>query len=104
MRPRCGRATIGIRSVDIEMMKDGGPKVTSNASPAAERQRRYRDRKRQGVLCMARVPIYALDAEALVKYGRLKPEDEDNREKIVEAVEALVDDFTEGKLVLAGDV
>ncbi len=82
------------RQADIE--------VTGNASTAAERQRRYRDRKRQGVICMARVPIYALDAEAFVKRGRLKPEDEGNREKIGEAVEALVDDFTEGKLVTAG--
>ncbi len=77
--------------------------MTSNAGTAAERQRRYRDRKRQGVLCMACVPIYALDAEAFVKRGRLKPEDEGNREKIAEAVEALVDDFTEGRLVPAGD-
>ncbi len=80
----------GIPLAGIEMTKGHGPKVT-----AAERQRRYRDRKRQGVLCMARVPIYALDAEAFVKRGRLKPEDEGNREKIAEAVEALVDDFDE---------
>ncbi len=52
---------------------------------------------------MARVPIYALDAEVFVKRGRLKPEDEDNRTAIVEAVEALVDDFTEGKLIPARD-
>ncbi len=52
---------------------------------------------------MARVPIYPLDAEAFVTRGRLRPEDEDNREKIVEAVEALVDDFTEGKLIFARD-
>ncbi len=84
------------RQADIEMTKD-------DRSTAAERQRRYRDRKRQGVLCMARVPVYALDAEALVKRGRLKPEDEDNRAAIVEAVEALVDDFTEGELLPAGD-
>ncbi len=77
--------------------------MTGNGNTAAERMRRYRDRKRQGVLCLARVPIYALDAEAFVKYGRLKPEDEDNREKIAEAVEALMDDFTEGKVVPAGD-
>ncbi len=88
------------RQADIEMAKNDGPKVTSNATSAAERQRRYRDRKRQGVLCMARVPIYALDAEALVARGRLKSENENNRKKIAEAIEALVDDFTEGKLVL----
>ena len=52
---------------------------------------------------MVKMPVYSLDAEALVKCGRLRPEDEDNREKIAEAVEALVDDFTEGKLVPAGD-
>ncbi len=77
--------------------------MTGNGNTAAERMRRYRERKRNGMLFMAQVPIYPLDAEALVKYGRLKPEDEGNREKIAEAVEALVDDFTEGKLVPAGD-
>ncbi len=77
--------------------------MTGNASTAAKRMRRYRNRKRQGVLCMARVPIYALDAEAFVKRGRLRSVDEHNREKIAEAVETLVDDFTEGKLLPAGD-
>ncbi len=90
-------------AVDIEMTKNHGPKVTSNANTAAERMRRYRERKRSGMLFMAHVPVYPLDAEAFVKCGRLKPEDEGNREKIAEAVEALVDDFTEGKLVPAGD-
>ena len=53
---------------------------------------------------MARVPVYPLDAEAFVKHGCLRPEDEDNREKIAEAVEAPIDDFTEGKFVRSGDV
>ncbi len=75
--------------------------MTRNGS--AERMRRYRERKRQGVLCMARVPIYALDAEAFVRRGRLRSVDEENQEKIAEAVEALIDDFTEGKLIPAGD-
>ena len=92
-----------IRQAGTEVTNNDGPMVTGDTSTAAERQRRYRDRKRQGVLCMARVPIYALDAEALVKRGRLKLEDEGNRPAIVEAVEALVDDFTEGKLLPAGD-
>ncbi len=94
----------GIQSVDIEMTTGDGPKVTSNASTAAKRMRRYRERKRNGMLFMAHVPVYPLDAEALVKRGRLTPEDESNRLAIVEAVEALVDDFTEGKLLPAGDV
>ncbi len=72
-------------------------------SNGAARQRRYRKRKRQGVVCIARVPVYALDAEMLVKGRRLAPEDENNAAKIAAAVEALVDDFTEGKLVPGGD-
>ncbi len=77
------------------------PAVTRNGS--AERMRRYRERKRQGVVCVVQVPVYALDVEMLVTRNRLKPEHESHPAKIVEAVEALVDDFTEGKLVTAGD-
>ncbi len=69
------------------------------AGNGAERQRRYRERKRQGVVCVARVPIYALDVEKLVAHSRLAPRDENNAAKIAEAVEDLVDDFTGGKLV-----
>ena len=76
---------------------------TAEVSSGTERQRRYRERKRQGVVCIARVPVYALDVEMLVKGKRLAPEDESNTAKIAEAVEALLDDFTEGKLVPGGD-
>ena len=48
------------------------------------------------------VPIYQLDAEALVTRNRLNPEHESHPKNIAEAVEALVDDFTEGKLIPAG--
>ena len=75
--------------------------MTRNGS--AERMRRYRERRRQGVICIVQVPIYQLDAEMLVTRNRLLPEHESYPAKIVEAVEALVDDFTEGKLVTAGD-
>ena len=72
-------------------------------SNGAERQRRYRERKQAGVVCIARVPIYALDVETLVTHNRLKSEDQNNAAKIAEAVEALVDDFTEGKLIPGRD-
>ncbi len=81
--------------------KNGRPAMTRNGS--AERMRQFRERKRQGVVCIVQVPIYQLDAEALVTRNRLKREHESHPAKIVEAVEALVDDFTEGKLVTAGD-
>ena len=75
----------------------------AEVSNGTQRMRRYRERRRQGVICIARIPIYALDVETLMARNRLKPGDESNRAKIAMAVEALVDDFTEGKLVPAGD-
>ncbi len=44
--------------------------------------RRYRERKRQGVVCIVQVPIYKLDAEVLVTRNRLKPEHESHPAKI----------------------
>ena len=73
------------------------------ANNGAERQRRYRDRKRQGVVCIATVPIYALDVETLVASNRLEPDSQNDAAKISAAVEALVDDFTEGKLITASE-
>ena len=72
---------------------------TSEASNGAARQRRYRERKRQGVVCIAQVPVYMLDVETLVAGNRLKTADQNDAAKIGAAIEALVDDFTEGKIV-----
>ena len=43
--------------------------------------------------------FYCRDVEELVTCNRLSTEDERNPEKISAAVETLVDDFTEAKLV-----
>ena len=76
---------------------------TTEVSNNAERQRRYRERKRQGVACVAQVPIYVLDVEMLVACDRLKPDEQNDTAKIGAAIEALVDDFTDGELVLASE-
>ena len=76
---------------------------TTEVSNGAERQRRYRKRKSQGVVCIASVPIYVLDIETLVACNRLNPDSQNDAAKISAAIEALVDDFTEGKLVTASD-
>ncbi len=75
----------------------------TEASNGTERQRRYRERKRQGVVCVAQVPIYVLDVETLVARDRLKPDSQNDPAKIGAAIEALVDDFTEGKLVMGNE-
>ncbi len=75
----------------------------SEVSNGAERQRRYRERKRQGVVCVAPVPIYVLDVEKLVEANRLDPDDQHDTAKIGAAIEALVDDFTESKLVVGNE-
>ncbi len=72
-------------------------------SSSAERTRRYRERKKRGVICVAPVPVYELDLDALVAQGRLKPENKSDTGKIAEAVEYLIDDWTKGKLAPAGN-
>ena len=72
----------------------------AEVSNGAERQRRFRERKRLGVVCIVRVPIYVLDVETLVEADRLNPDDQNDPAKIGAAIEALVDDFTEGELAV----
>ena len=55
---------------------------TADVSNGAERQRRYRKRKRQGVVCIAHVPIYVLDTETLVARNRLEPDGQKDAAKI----------------------
>ncbi len=69
----------------------------------AERTRRYRQRKRRGVVCVAPVPVYELDIDALVAQGRLKPEEKNDTGKVAEAVEYLVDAWVRGELTPKGD-
>ena len=69
----------------------------------AERMRRYRERKRRGVICVASVPIYEEDIEALVARRRLKLEDKGKPGKVAAAVEYLVDDWVRGELGPGGD-
>ena len=76
---------------------------TIEARNGAERMRLERERKRQGVVCIARVPVYVLDVEALVQNNRLKADDQSNTAKISAAIEDLVDDFTEGTLTDANE-
>lgn len=68
-------------------------------SGAAGRMRRYRERKRLGVVCVVQVPIYCRDVETFVARARLEPDHQKDTAKIAEVIEALVDDFTEGKLI-----
>ena len=69
----------------------------------AERMKAHRARKREGVVCLARVPVYEADVAALVSRGLLQAEDADDVARISEAVEGLVDDFTESQVAAAGD-
>lgn len=66
---------------------------------SAERQRRYRERQRNGVLCVVPVPVYTADVTRLVESGRLHANEGSDRARIVAAIGLLVDDFTKNWLV-----
>ena len=62
----------------------------------ADRMKAHRARKREGVTCIARVPVYEADVAALVERGMLRPEDAADTRRVSEVIESLVDDLTEG--------
>ena len=68
------------------------------ANSGAEWSRRYRERRRLGVVGVVRVPVYERDVQKLVQEGRLRQEEATDVESIAAAIEDLVDDFTEGGL------
>ena len=76
------------------------PPENYEPTAGARRTRLWRERRRLGVVCVARVPVYVRDVETLVAADRLQPADQRNRAKIGAAIEALVDDYTEGKLAV----
>lgn len=68
------------------------------AVSAAERSALYRERRRNGVVCMVSIPIYARDVDALIALGRITRDQYEDRSAIAEAVENVVDAFTEATL------
>jgi hypothetical protein len=71
------------------MSNDVDTKVRSATTPAAERMREYRRRRRNGVLSV-RVRVARVLIDALMKRRYLKPEDRDDRNEIAIAVGDLI--------------
>ena len=61
--------------------------------------RRFRERQRRGVACVARVPVHTAGIERLVQAGRLQAGETTDRQSIATAIELLVDDFAKGWLI-----
>jgi hypothetical protein len=61
-----------------------------NSSPAAERMRRHRERRRDGLRCL-NIELRATEIDALVHRGLLKSETRNDPKSIIEALYALFD-------------
>ncbi len=59
--------------------------TTVNPSPAAERMRRHRERRRDGMRCL-RVELRDTEIAALVRKGLLKPETRSDQNAIADAL------------------
>jgi len=64
--------------------------TTSVCSPAAERMRRHRQRRRDGMRCIT-IEIRETEIDALIKLGLLKPEMRNNPAEIKDALYALLE-------------
>ena len=63
---------------------------------AAERMRRYRKRRRQG-LQSVRLDLHVTDIDDLIRLGLLKEEERQNPEQVQSAVQSLVYGALEGR-------
>ena len=59
--------------------------TTASPSPAAERMRRHRERRREGVRCLS-IELRETEIAALVRHGLLKPETRHDHNAIADAL------------------
>ena len=59
-------------------------------SSSATRARRYRQRRRDGVVAVVPITVNEIEIEALVRAGRLAPSDAADRDRIAYAVKMLL--------------
>jgi len=66
------------------------PAATSARSTTAERMRRHRERRRDGLRCLM-IELRETEIDALIRKGLLKPETRNNPSAVSEAVYAFLD-------------
>ncbi len=59
--------------------------MTANPTPAAERMRRHRERRRDGMRCLI-VELHQTEIDALVRRGLLKEETRNDQNAIADAL------------------
>jgi hypothetical protein len=62
----------------------------SPVSPAAERMRRYRERRQRGLLCI-KVQLRRTEVDALIARGLLKPTERQDRSALAAALHRYLD-------------
>jgi hypothetical protein len=62
----------------------------NTGSPAAERMRRHRERRRDGLRCL-NIELRATEIDGLIDRGLLKPETRNDAKSIIEALYAFFD-------------
>jgi hypothetical protein len=69
---------------------------TASRSPAAERMRRHRQRRRDGLRCLV-IELRETEIDALVIRGLLRPETRNDTPAIIEALYAFLDRALSGQ-------
>jgi hypothetical protein len=75
-----------LNGVGTERMND----LAARPSPAAERMRAHRERRRQGLRCLM-IELRETEIDALIRKGLLKPETRYNSTALREALYAVLD-------------
>jgi hypothetical protein len=63
---------------------------SANRSPAAERMRLHRERRKSGMRCLT-IELRETEIDALIREGFLKPDTRNDTSEIIDALYALLD-------------
>jgi hypothetical protein len=76
---------------DAEMMTTPSTGAPAARSAAAERMRRHRERRRNGMRCLT-IELRETEIDALIREGLLKPETRNDPSAVSDALYAFLDD------------
>jgi hypothetical protein len=91
------RRRVRVDSVGDRRQRREAAPVIHSPSPAAERMRAFRKRRRQGMHCI-RISLHDTQIEGLIRKGLLRREDRGDLEALQWAIDALLDTVMEEKV------
>ena len=80
-----GEPSVSTLQIEVDAGIVAGEPMTSRSLTPAERIRRHRERRRDGLRCFC-IELRETEIEALIRKGMLKPETRNDRNAVLDAI------------------